>query len=89
MPEGGNRLKPLSFWIPAFAGYVFSRCLSFETIPKACGFDAATLSPSILLCGSLIPIVVICLRHAQGGDGDGSSLAKHMPPAKNSQILNS
>jgi len=39
--------------------YVFSRSLSFTTIPKACGFEAATLSPLILLGGSLIPIVVI------------------------------
>ena len=38
---------------------MFSRSPSFKTIPKACGFEAATLSASILLCGSLIPIVVI------------------------------
>ena len=39
--------------------YVFSRSLSFATIPKACGFEAATRFPSILMSGSLIPIVVI------------------------------
>jgi len=38
---------------------VFSRTLLFATIPKACGFEAATHFPSILLGGSLIPIVVI------------------------------
>jgi len=31
----------------------------FAAIPKACGFEAATQIPSILLGGSLIPIVVI------------------------------
>jgi hypothetical protein len=51
---GGN--PDFSFWPPAL--YLFSRRLTFATIPKACGFEAATLSPSILLCGSLIPIVV-------------------------------
>jgi hypothetical protein len=30
-----------------------------ETIPKACGFEAATRFQSILLGGSLIPIAVI------------------------------
>jgi hypothetical protein len=38
--------------------YMFSRPLAFSTIPKACGFEAATRFPSILLGGSLIPIVV-------------------------------
>jgi hypothetical protein len=59
---------------PAFAGYVFSMPLTFATIPKACGpstslrtvFEAATLYTSILLGGSLIPIVVYW-------DGDGFS----------------
>jgi len=37
---------------------VFSRSLTFETIPKAFGFEAATRFPSILLGGSLILIVV-------------------------------
>jgi len=40
--------------------------------------EAATHFLSIILGGSLIPIVIICLRHAQGGDGDGSFLAKHI-----------
>ena len=39
--------------------YMFSRPLAFSTIPKAFGFEAATRFPSILLGGSLIPIVVI------------------------------
>jgi hypothetical protein len=39
--------------------YVFSHPLTFATIPKACGFEAATHFPSILLGGSLIPIAVI------------------------------
>ena len=38
--------------------YMFSRPLAFSTIPKACGFEAATRFPSFLLGGSLIPIVV-------------------------------
>jgi len=38
--------------------YMFSRPLAFSTIPKAFGFEAATRFPSILLGGSLIPIVV-------------------------------
>jgi hypothetical protein len=32
---------------------------AFTTIPKACGFEAATHYLSILLSGNLIPIVVI------------------------------
>jgi len=51
---------------------MFSRPLAFSTIPKACGFEVATRFPSILLGGSLIPIVVY-------RDGDGFSLAKHVP----------
>ena len=39
--------------------YLLSRNLTFATIPKACGFEAATRFPSILLGGSLIPIVTI------------------------------
>jgi hypothetical protein len=39
--------------------YVFSWTMAFVTIPKACGFETATQVPSILLGGSLIPIVVI------------------------------
>jgi len=51
---------------------VFSRRLAFAAIPKACGFEAATRFPSILLLGgSLIPIVVY-------RDGDGFSLAKYI-----------
>jgi len=50
---------------------VFSQTPAFSTIPKACGFEAATRFPSILLGGSLIPIVVY-------RDGDGFSLAKHV-----------
>ena len=38
--------------------YVFSWTIVFATIPKACGVEAATQIPSILLGGSLIPIVV-------------------------------
>jgi len=41
--------------IPAL--YVFSRNITFSTIPKACGFEAATRFTSIQLCGGLIPIV--------------------------------
>jgi len=37
---------------------VFSRPLVFSTIPKACGFEAATRFSPILLGGSLIQIVV-------------------------------
>jgi hypothetical protein len=33
--------------------------MALTTIPKACGFEAATQISSILLSGSLIPIVVI------------------------------
>jgi hypothetical protein len=51
---------------------VFSRSLIFATIPKACGFEAATLSTSILLGGSLIPIVVYW-------DGDGFSWLNTYP----------
>jgi len=36
---------------------MFSRPLAFSSIPKACGFEAAIHFPSILLGGSLIPIV--------------------------------
>ena len=50
---------------------MLSRPLAFATILKACGFEAATHFPLILLGGSLIPIVV----HR---DGDGFSLAKHI-----------
>jgi len=57
--------------------YMFSRPLAFSTIPKACGFEAATRFPSILLGGSLIPIVVY-------RDGDGFSLAKHVPAKRRS-----
>ena len=57
-PESGNPLHPLRSWIPASAGYMFSRPLAFATIPKACGFEAATRFPSILSGGSLIQIVV-------------------------------
>ncbi len=45
--------------------------LAFSTIPKACGFEDATRFPSILLGGSLIPIVVYW-------DGDGFPQAKHV-----------
>ena len=45
---------------------------SKRTTPKAYGFEAATRFTSILLGGSLIPIVV----HR---DGDGFPLAKHIP----------
>jgi hypothetical protein len=38
---------------------VFSRPLVFLTIPKACGFEAATRFTSTLIGGSLILIVVI------------------------------
>jgi hypothetical protein len=38
---------------------MFSRPLAFATIPKAFGFEDATRFSLILLCGSLIPIVVI------------------------------
>jgi hypothetical protein len=38
---------------------MFSRPFVFSTIPKACGFEAATRFTLILSCGSLIPIVVI------------------------------
>jgi len=49
----------MTFTIPKVFGlYVFSRPLAFSTIPKACGFEDATRFPSILLGGSLIPIVV-------------------------------
>ena len=48
--------------------YVFGRNLAFVSIPKAYGFEAATRFPSILLGGSLIPIVVY-------RDGDGFSIA--------------
>jgi len=51
---------------------MFSRPLAFSTIPKACGFEAATRFTSNLLGGSLIPIVVY-------RDGDGFPLAKHVP----------
>jgi len=54
------------------AKYMISLPLAFSTIPKACGFEDATRFPSILLGGSLIPIVV-------NRDGDGFSLAKHIP----------
>jgi hypothetical protein len=37
----------------------FSRPLALATIPKACGFEAATRFTSNILGGSLIPIVVI------------------------------
>ena len=60
---------------------MFSRPLAFSTIPKACGFEAATRFKPILMGGSLIPIVVICLRHAQGGDGDGFSPGDDSVPA--------
>jgi len=33
--------------------------LSFSTIPKACGFEAATHFTYFLMCGSFISIVVI------------------------------
>jgi len=57
--ESGNPLNPLRFWFPASAGYVFSRGIAFASIPKACGFEAATRRfPSILSGGSLVPIVV-------------------------------
>jgi len=56
---------------PAFGRYMFSRPLAFATIPKACGFEAATRFPSILSGGSLIPIVVY-------RDGDGFPPAKHL-----------
>jgi len=39
--------------------YVFRQTLSFATIPKTCGFGAATRFTSILLGGSLIPIGII------------------------------
>jgi hypothetical protein len=39
--------------------YVLSRDLIFATIPKACGFEAATRFTSTRMGGSLIPIVVI------------------------------
>ena len=45
--------------------------LCILTIPKAYGFEAATRFTSILLGGSLIPIVVY-------RDGDAFSLAKHV-----------
>jgi len=51
--------------------YVFSRLLILDAIPKACGFEAATHFASVLLGGSLIPIVVI-------GMGMDFSLAKHV-----------
>jgi hypothetical protein len=42
--------------------------LAFATIPKASGFEAATHRfPSILLGGSLIPIVVIGMGMAFAG----------------------
>jgi len=65
---------------------VFSLPLVFATIPKLeprlavvqafpwgrLTVEDATRFPSILLCGSLIPIVVY-------RDGDGFPLAKHVP----------
>ena len=51
---------------------MFSQPLAFATIPKAYGFEAATHYLFTLLGGSLIPIVVY-------RDGDGFSLAKHIP----------
>ena len=51
--------------------YMFSQPLTFASIPKASGYEAATHFPLILLCGSLIPIVVYW-------DGDGFSLGKHI-----------
>jgi hypothetical protein len=44
--------------------YLFSRIIAFATIPKACGFEAATRFPTILLGVSLIPIYFY-------RDGDG------------------
>ena len=51
--------------------HVFNRLLTLATIPKACGFEAATHFASVLVGGSLIPIVVI-------GMGMDFSLAKHI-----------
>jgi len=46
----------------------------FATIPKACGFEAATQITSILLGGSLIPIVVIGMGMAFSRKYDGARL---------------
>jgi len=68
-PERCTALRSGGIWITPVEGlwirvlydamkYMFSRPLSFSYIHKACGFEAATRFPSILLSGSLITIVV-------------------------------
>jgi len=54
--------------------YLFSLTMVFATIPKACGFEAATQITSILLGGSLIPIVVIGMGMAFSRKYDGARL---------------
>ncbi len=61
--------------------YMFSQLLGFATIPKAYGFEAATHFPSILLGGSLIPIVVYW-------DEDDFFLAKHILSRCGNDFLN-
>jgi hypothetical protein len=46
--------------------YVFSRPPAIASIPKACGFEAATRLKLILSCGSPSPIVIIGMEMAPG-----------------------